>query len=403
MNRTKVVHIITKLELGGAQQNTLFTVDHLNRSKYETVLISGTEGILVEDAEKLEDVKVCLISELVREIRPLKDVIAILKIRRILTQLKRDTEREASRATPAVIVHTHSSKAGILGRWAAYLAGIRLIIHSIHGFSFNDFQPSLLRAFYLFLEKITARITTKFIAVSRANMEKGINRRIFTRDKVVLIRSGIDIGKFREVKYDNVEKRKALGLSDGIPLVAMIACFKPQKSPLDFVKVAKVVSDEISEARFLLVGDGILRPEIKELIGRLNIEDKVLMLGWRRDIPEIMNCIDILVLTSLWEGLPRVFPQAMASGVPVVATEIDGAPEAIQSGVNGFLVSPRDIKEMAEKVIYLIRHPDKASEMGAKGRELVEEFDIWRMLEQQEELYAKLLKQLGTGNLHESA
>jgi len=391
MDRTKVVHIITKLELGGAQQNTLFTVAHLTRSMYEPVLISGTEGVLVKDAMKLEDVKVYLIPELVREVRPLKDVIALLKLRRILSHLRKSTEVKVPEANSALIIHTHSSKAGILGRWAARLAGIRLIIHSIHGFSFNDFQPSLVKTFYIFLEKVTSLITAKFIAVSNANIEEGIRKRIFTRDKVILIRSGIEIRKLQEVKVDRVKMRRELGVDAGIPLVAMIACFKPQKSPLDFVRIAKIVSDKISDARFLLVGDGILRSKIEKLRERLKIEDKILLIGWRRDIPEIMSCIDILVLTSLWEGLPRVFPQAMASGIPVVATKVDGTPEAIQDGVNGFLLPPGDSEGMAEKIIYLIRHPEKASEMGERGKRLVEEFDIWKMLEQQEELYAHLL------------
>jgi len=384
MDKTTVVHIITKLELGGAQQNTLFTVANLERRKYEPVLISGTEGILVEDAKKLKDVKVYLIAELVRGIRPFKDVISFLKIRRILKELKKPRSN--------IIVHTHSSKAGILGRWAARVAGINLIIHSVHGFSFNDYQPSFLRAFYIFTERVTSLVTTRFIAVSKANIEKGIAERIFSKNKAVLIRSGIDIREFQEVKGNRMKKKEELGADARSPLVAMIACFKTQKSPLDFVKIARIVSDNIAEIRFLLVGDGVLRSEIEELIKKLGMDGKILLLGWRNDIPEILSCIDVLVLTSLWEGLPRVFPQAMASGVPVVATKVDGAPEAIKNGINGYLLPPKDINAMAEKVIYLIRHPEKAQEMGEKGKGLVEEFDIWKMLAQQEELYASLLK-----------
>jgi glycosyltransferase involved in cell wall biosynthesis len=384
MNKTTVVHIITKLELGGAQQNTLFTVANLERRKYEPVLISGTEGILVEDAKKLKDVKIYLVPELVRAIRPFKDVVSFLKIRRILKELKKPFSN--------IIVHTHSSKAGILGRWAARVAGINLIIHSVHGFSFNNYQPSFLRAFYIFTERVTSLITTRFIAVSKVNIEKGMAERIFAKDKAVLIRSGIDIREFQEVKGDRMKKKEELGADARCPLVAMIACFKTQKSPLDFVKIARIVSDNIAAIRFLLVGDGVLRSEIEELITKLGMDGKILLLGWRNDIPEILSCIDVLVLTSLWEGLPRVFPQAMASGVPVVATEVDGAPEAIKNGINGYLLPPKDINAMAEKVIYLIRHPEKAQEMGEKGKGLVEEFDIWKMLAQQEELYASLLK-----------
>ena len=393
MNRTKVVHIITKLDLGGAQQNTLFTVAHLARSRYDPVLISGTNGLLVEDAKKLDDVKVYLLTELVREIRPIKDLIALFKIRNILKELKKDNVNNESEINSQIIVHTHSVKAGVLGRWAAYMAGVKIIISSIHGFSFNDYQPSLVRAFYIYLEKLTSIITTKFVAVSNADIEKGIRNKIFTKDKVRLIRSGIDISRFMNKNHNRLRKRKELGIEVEIPVVAMIACFKPQKSPLDFVKVAKIISDEIPDAGFLIVGDGVIRSKIENMIEKISMEDKIILLGWRRDIPEILSCIDILVLTSLWEGLPRIFPQAMASGVPVVATEVDGAPEAIKNGVTGFLLQPRDIKGMAERIIYLIRNPDRAREMGEEGRKLVGEFDIWKMVEQQEDLYTSLLKQ----------
>ena len=170
----------------------------------------------------------------------------------------------------------------------------------------------------------------------------------------------------------------------------MVACFKDQKAPLDFVRVAKVVLDERRDARFCLVGDGLLRPQIETLIDELKISDKVVLLGWRRDIPEIMNSIDLLLLTSLWEGLPRVLPQAMASGIPVVATNVNGSPEAVKNGLNGYLLPPGDVLGMAQTIIYLLNTPREARAMGLKGRELVEEFDIWKMVKQQERLYANL-------------
>ena len=384
MDKTTVIHIITKLELGGAQENTLFTVSHLDREVYKPVLISGTEGILVDEAKQLSGVNVHFVSDLVREIKPLKDLRALVKIRGILKQTREGAKRSK------VIVHTHSSKAGILGRWAARLAGIRLIVHSVHGFSFNDYQPVLVRAFYIVLERITGLITTAFVTVSDADREEGIRRGIFTKADVKLIRSGIDIKRFDNLPSDRISLRRNLGIEQTVPVIAMIACFKPQKAPLDFVRVAKMVSDERSDALFYLVGDGRLRTQIEQLIEELNIRDRVILLGWRRDIPEIMHSIDLLVLTSLWEGLPRVLPQAMASGVPVIATNVNGAPEAIRNGLNGYLLPPGDIAGMATKIIYLINNPEEARKMGRKGRELVEEFDIWKMVEQQEVLYHNL-------------
>ena len=142
MGKITVVHIITKLELGGAQENTLFTVKHLDRGTYVPVLISGAEGVLVDEARGLKDVEVHLIPDLAREIRPLKDIRALLAMRRILKKLHRKVTRGETGMVPQIIVHTHSSKAGILGRWAARLAGLSCIVHSVHGFSFYDFQPS---------------------------------------------------------------------------------------------------------------------------------------------------------------------------------------------------------------------------------------------------------------------
>jgi len=403
VGKATVVHIITKLELGGAQQNTLFTIAHLNRNDYKPVLISGTEGMLVEDAKKINDLEVYLIPELVREIRPVKDMIAFFKIKQILHQLQGNTaEGEKLASSSAIIVHTHSSKAGIIGRWAAKIAGVRLVIHTIHGFSFNDYQPSLLRAFYIFLERVTSLITTKYIAVSRSNIETGVKKNIFNREKAVFIRSGIDIDSFQKTRFNRIRMREALKIEPAIPLVAMIACFKPQKAPLDFIRMAKAVSDEICEVRFLLVGDGVLRPRIEKMIRELAIEDKVILLGWRRDIPDIMSCIDILVLTSLWEGLPRVVPQAMAAGIPVVATQVDGSPETVRNGVNGYLLLPGDIRGMAEQIAYLIKNPEKARAMGEKGKQLVGEFDVWSMVSQQANLYKSLLEQTETKNLNES-
>jgi glycosyltransferase involved in cell wall biosynthesis len=134
------------------------------------------------------------------------------------------------------------------------------------------------------------------------------------------------------------------------------------------------------------------------LAEELKISDKVHLAGWRKDVPEIMNSIEILVLTSLWEGLPRVLPQAMAAGVPVVASDVNGSREAIHDGVNGFVIEPHDIQGMARKILYLLKHPDVARSMGKKGTEMVREFDIWKMLKQQELLYSSLTGSKCTGD-----
>jgi glycosyltransferase involved in cell wall biosynthesis len=386
LSRIKVVHIITKLELGGAQENTLFTVSHLDQNRFEPFLISGKEGILVEEALRMQGVKTYLIPDLIREVRPWYDLKALSDIIRVLKEIRSTGDSNAK-----MIVHTHSSKAGILGRWAAKLAGAEAIIHTYHGFGFNDYQSTLVKWFYIILEWITSRITTRFICVSEANRDKGRKLGLFRKDQSILIRSGIDLERFTTPLKNREEMRRELDISPDVPLVTMIACFKPQKAPLDFVHIAGLVKKEIPHARFLMVGDGVLREKIEILKIQLSLEKELILLGWRRDIPEMLNASDCLVLTSLWEGLPRVFPQAMCLGLPIVATRIDGATDVITDGVNGFLLPPHEVRGMAEKVLYLLKNPDRAREMGQKGKEKVKAFDCFTMLRQQEKLYLSLV------------
>ncbi len=382
MRKLNVLHVITKLELGGAQENTLYTLRNLNREKYNLFLATNDEGILIEKARELKDVKAFFIPKLIRPISPPKDLITLIKLFHFCKREKID------------IVHTHSSKAGILGRWAARFAKVPIITHTIHGWGFYPRQNFLKRKIFIFLEKITSKITDRLIAVSQANIETGIQNRIGEEEKYTLIRSGIKSSRFQNVEVKIAEKKKELGLEEDTKVVAMIASFKPQKAPLDFIKIASRVVMKKPKTQFLLIGDGELRPEIERLTKEFNLEKKVILTGWRKDIPQILKVMDILALTSRWEGLPRVFPEAMASELPIVATKVDGAPEAIEEGVNGFLVSAGDTRSMAEKIITLLDNPEMAKEMGRKGREKVfPEFDIDLMVRKIDNLYQELARE----------
>lgn len=386
-----VVHIITRLELGGAQQNTLYTVSHLDRDKFIPVLITGSEGILVEDARQVPDLRTFFLPALVREIAPAKDFKTLLKIRRILRGLKQEWKGNP------VIVHTHSSKAGILGRWAGYFAGADIVMHSVHGFGFHPFQRSISRTLFVLAERLTSLVSDHFIVVSEANRETGIRYKLFDSENSTLIRSGISIARFRDCSADVRQLRSSLGIEEKAPLAGMIACFKPQKAPLDFVRVAAMVREKVPEARFMLVGDGELRKEIEHLSREKGLEGALVLTGWRRDMPELLKTMDMLVLTSRWEGLPRVFPQALAAGRPIVASRVDGAPEAVQDGVNGFLLKPGDLKGFAEKITLLMEDAKLRQEMGSRANEHLSAFDIGRMVADQEKLYRKLLEEKFTG------
>jgi glycosyltransferase involved in cell wall biosynthesis len=252
------------------------------------------------------------------------------------------------------------------------------------------------------LERLTSRITRHFIAVSSANIETGIRLKLFAPSRVSLIRSGIETVRFQEYADDSrpdfEQWRKAkchdLALPPDQPLVGIVACFKSQKAPLDFVRVIKRIVESMPGVHAVMVGDGVLRPEIEALIAHYDLKKTISLLGWRTDVPELLPLFDVFVLTSLWEGLPRVCPQAMAAALPIVATHVDGIPEAVHDGINGFLRPPGDIEGIADKVMYLLQHPDIAKQMGLEGRQRVREFDIQRMMQQQEELYRSLVSEL---------
>jgi glycosyltransferase involved in cell wall biosynthesis len=378
--RTKVFHVITKLELGGAQKVTLMTLERLPRDRYELVLATGPEGLLVDWANRIPDLRRIWIPSMVREIRPIQDVLAMIKLWRLFRK-----ERPK-------VVHTHTSKAGIIGRWAAKLAGVPFIFHTAHGFGFNDFQRPAVRNIYIALERITAKITTKLFLVSYANADKAEKCGMTRRGEWVLARDSISVQEFLEPR-----PRRQMLSGWGIPtdkvIVGMVACFKPQKSPEDFVEVAARVLKKTDRAHFVMAGDGELRESIEERIRTHGIEKHITLLGWQteKDMPEVYRNLDVVVLTSLWEGLPCVFSEAMACELPIVATNVDGAREAIIDQENGYLHEPHNVEGMASSVLKLITDPNLCRKMGQRGKSRVMEFDIGTSVAVVESTYRQCL------------
>jgi glycosyltransferase involved in cell wall biosynthesis len=381
-----VCHIITKLELGGAQQTTLFTVSHLDKTRFRVFLVSGEAGILDGEAEALMGADYHRLPELARKIRLLRDIKAFLALKRLLGRLK------------PTIVHTHSSKAGIIGRLAAWTAGIPIVIHSIHGYGFTRYQHPFHRWLLIAAERLTARVTTRFFAVSAANRAQGIAERLFSEDRCMVIRSGIDVNAIRSTEVDTGAKKRELGFDPTQPLIGMVAPMKPQKAPVDFIRAAALVHAAQPNVGIILVGDGELRPVVEAEAHRLGLGPNLRLLGWRRDVPEILHCLDVFVLTSLWEGLPRVYLEALAAGVPVVGTRVDGAEEVIRDGENGYLLDPGDVVGIANHVMMLLGDRDLRAVMGRRATAgLSEEFDIYEMVRQQEREYDRLIEQSGLG------
>ncbi len=387
MNELPVLHIITRLIVGGAQENTMLTADLLNPERYAVAVMSGPqtgpEGSLIEEVRE-RGVPLTIEPSLVREINPLKDVRALHALYRRI------------RRGRYILVHTHSGKAGILGRWAAWLAGLRgerpIIVHTVHGWSHHERQHPLARRSFVLLERLTASVTDKLIVVSPLNMEQGLADGIATADKYIAIRSGIDLERFRQPSRPPGAVRDELGIPDHAPVVGTVTRLSRQKAPLDFVTAAAAVAEARREVHFVIVGDGPLRGEVEAQIAAHGLTERVHLTGLRRDVPDLMHSFDVFALSSLWEGLPRVLPQAMAAGLPIAATAVDGTAEAVRHGVNGLLTPPGDPPALADALLNLLDDPDLARQMGAAGLEMVNQFGAQKMVDDIEALYEALLK-----------
>lgn len=383
---TKVLHPITRLIIGGAQENTMLTAQLLRADGWDVDVVSGpqtgSEGSLIETVRE-RGIPLILEPTLVREVNPVKDFLAIFRLARLMRQGKYS------------IVHTHSSKAGIVGRWAAKLAGIPIIVHTVHGWGHHDYQHPLVRAYYILLEKITLPITDKLIAVTGKDIDKGLRDGIGKRSDYLVIRSGIELDRFGHPQVPRETTRAAWGIPANAPLIGSVTRLSPQKAPLDFVRAAALVAQRYPNAYFMMVGDGPLRGEVEQLATELGIANRLVLTGLRRDVPELLAAFDLFALSSLWEGLPRVLLQAMATSLPVVATACDGSAEAIETGVNGFLVPPSEPTQLAERLCQLLAQPTLAQQMGAMGYARVEEFSDRGMVRAIAALYAELLNAKG--------
>lgn len=376
----KVAHIVTRLDFGGAQANTLYTAASLDRRRFDAVVLAGPGGILEGRAEPA---RLLTARHLAREINPFKDLRAFLELRALLRKL-----------SPAV-AHTHSSKAGILGRLAAAAAGVPVVVHTFHGFGFHPLQSFLKRGLFVLLEKFCARFTDALVFVSKSNMETARAAGIGAPEKYRLIRSGVKLSGYPAVT-DRAAKRAALGLAAGDIVVLSIGNAKPQKNPRHFLEAAARLSARHPSARFVFAGGGEELEALRAEALARGLGKTCLFLGWREDSAELLATADVFVLTSLWEGLPRSLVEAFKTGLPAVCYRADGVTDILKDGVNGFSADPGDLDAFCAALSRLLGDPVLRGKLaaGAAATDLGE-FDIDFMVRQQEELYEELLKEKG--------
>lgn len=377
----RVLLIITGLATGGATNVVLNIARHFkNQPGFNLQLITGPippgRNDLTHLAQQLH-IPTRVLPSLINHINPIVNLKAVADLRRIMVEGKYD------------IVHTHSSVAGVVGRLAALAAGIPVIIHHVHGWGLQDGMPGLTRSLYLTLERFCAKFTDRIITVSKPDIQKGLNLGIGTKDKFTLINNGIDLEKFRQ-DVDPLQVGRELGLDPECKLVGMVGRLDEQKNPLDLIRAAAIVTENYPKVQFLIIGDGSLRPDCERLINELNLQDKFFLLGFRNDIPRILPILTITAMSSLWEGLPLAFLEAMSAGKPIVANDIDGASDVVVNGETGFLVSPRQPQEMAERILALLKDEALCNKMGQIAQQRSDYYSLDRMLGKVESLYKEL-------------
>jgi len=390
----KVVHVITRLILGGAQENTLITCKLLAQRGHEVTLITGPalgpEGELFSEAKK-QPYRLIVLPELIRPIQPIYDVVSYSRIKKYLQQLRPD------------IVHTHSAKAGILGRFAAHslkglwAAGRPKVVHTIHGLAFHPYQSRLLNKFYIAVEKSAAKRTDFFISVADAMTSQALAVGIGRPERFVTAYSAIDERAFLEpvsLQQRN-EFRQRYGIAEDAVILITIARLFMLKGHQYIIESARRLHRRFEKAVWLFVGDGILAEKYKRQVQRLGLADRIKFAGLLppSQIPLAIHSSDILVHCSLREGLARTLPQAMLCGKPVVSFDLDGAREVVNENT-GRLIEAENVDQLTEACAELVENPTLREKLGRAGREFVKEkFKPEKMVDTIEQVYKKLLEE----------
>jgi glycosyltransferase involved in cell wall biosynthesis len=380
-----VVHLITRMILGGAQENTLLTVEdqqHLHGDRVELITGPplGPEGSLLERAAA-RSIDVRIIPELRRAIHPLRDYSSYRQLVALLRDLKPD------------LVHTHSSKAGILGRAAA--AALKLpCVHTIHGSPFHAYQSRTAYWAYVWAERWAARRCDRLISVADAMTAQYLAAGIGRPEQYVTVSSGMDVEPFLSPPVSRDDVRTRYSLPASAVVVCKVARLFELKGHDDVIEVARRLCPTRPNLRFLFVGDGLLREALTQRIAELGLSERFTFTGLvpPDKVPELIHAADLVVHTSLREGLARVLPQGLICGKPVISYDIDGAREVCVTGETGVLVPPRDLDQLTSAVSDLVDDPALRARLGATGRaRFTDQFRHETMTRRLREIYAQVI------------
>jgi len=384
--KIRVAHLIAGIGTGGTGENTLFTIEGLDKKKYHIDLVVGEE-LRKDILKRISNKKINLI-----QIRPfgarhsfLYDPILLLKLIGLFKRGRYD------------IIHTHSTKSGILGRIAARIAGVPIIIHGLHVNALEVFDSKFINVTTILLEKITSKFTDAHISVSEVVSKKYLEYGIGKKMKYFTVRSGMEINKFFDAKgkVNNQQKRQELGLSGKCFIIGNVGRLEASKGHHFLFQAIKEILKfrKDQPIKLLVIGEGEDKEKLIKYAKKLNIEKMVIFTGYRRDVAELMAIMNLFVFTSLREGLPRVLVQAAAVGIPSVAFNVDGISEILKDNYNGFLVEPTNIKQLVERIIKYIDNKELLRMHGKNGQNVLKDrWSVEGMVRRTDQIYSDLVE-----------
>ncbi|PQO34738.1 glycosyltransferase family 1 protein [Bremerella cremea] len=358
----RVAHVITRMIIGGAQENTLYNCLDLIRDYGDDVLLItgpslGPEGNLLDQAHA-QGLPVKELPHLVRNINPITDWKGYQEVKAAIREFQPD------------VVHTHSAKGGMLGRRGATALNVPAVIHTVHGAPFHPYQSAMARKFFIHCEQYAARQCHMLVSVADAMTDLLVEAKVAPREKFVTVYSGMEVEPFLESGSLRDATRAELGIGAEDVVIGKIARLFHLKGHEYVIEAAKEVVAKCPQAKFLFVGDGILREKYESDIRAAGLQDHFILVGLvpPKEIPKYISAMDVLVHTSLREGLARALPQALLSGKPAVSFDIDGAREVVSTMETGFLVPPGDVSQLTSALVQLCQDRGLREKLGEEGR-----------------------------------
>lgn len=382
----RVMHIITRMIVGGAQENTLYNCIDLMKLHSDHVLLvtgpsRGAEGNLLHQSDH-SHLDVHTVDSLIRSINPIQDSKALSQLKTLIKQWQPD------------VVHTHSAKAGLLGRSAGWSLRVPCVVHTVHGAPFHPFQNPVSRLFFIWCERWAARRCHHMISVADAMTDLMVNAGVARAEKFTTISSGMDVKPFAESAVHRESMRQQLGFSEQDIVFGKIARLFHLKGHEYVVAAALETVKSVPHAKFLFVGDGLLMDSIKAKIRSTKLDGRFVFTGLvpPSEIPAYISAMDILVHASLREGLARALPQALIAGKPAISFDVDGAREVVINGATGCLVPAKDIAGLAKAMVLLGADRELRARYGAEGaKRFTEQFRHETMTERIREIYERVL------------